>query len=93
MTERLLPLYWRPLASGSRNTKGVQRLLDALGPAAITALLVVSLWPAWRGDGSAAASAAAGLVAVALAHRWRGGLAWPTLAGVVGYGLVRWLGA
>lgn len=92
---RLLPFYWRPSSAPSRVARASRRMLDALGPSAITALLVVSLWPHVN-HGLAtlgAASAIAGLFGVALARWWWGGLTLPTLFGVICYGLVCWVGA
>ena len=85
----------RPSPVPSPAARALRRMLEALGPAAIAALLVVSLWPyVGRGAGTlGAASALAGLAGVALARGWWGGLALPTLFGVVCHGLVRWAGA
>lgn len=82
----------RPHAAG-----WVERALVGVGPAAITALLLVSLWglvqgaeaPAW----SPVLAAVGGLATVALVRRIVGGMAWPTLLGALAYGgVVQWLG-
>lgn len=76
----------------------LQSLLAGVGPAAITALLVVSLWGlAGSGAGASPSVAAlmaitAGLCALLLTRRWVKGIAAPTLAGACVYGLcMQWL--
>jgi len=68
-----------------------RRFLQAIGPAAIAALLVVSVWPTVQGaDTTRIAGTAAGLAAVVAAKRTTGGLARPTLLGAAVYGV--WVG-
>jgi branched-subunit amino acid transport protein len=94
---RVLPLWWRSRrqADAADDTPGrwlrvLALVVHGVGPAAITALLMVSLWPA---GGPAdwplrrALAVVAGLIAVAAVKRWRGGLAAPTLAGALVYAL------
>jgi branched-subunit amino acid transport protein len=102
-TMRVLPLWWRShrqaRATGGAPGRWLQALtllVQGVGPAAITALLVVSLWPtggptAW--PPRRALAVLAGLIAVAAVKRWRGGLAAPTLAGALVYALVLATGA
>lgn len=89
---RLWPMLWHkkngPDALGPR----MHRVLSALGPAAIAALLVASLWPQvavaqplWP-----VLRLLAALAAIVLARRLGGGVAMPTLAGVLVYGLLQW---
>jgi len=82
---RLLPFLWSRSA-GQGNSPVVRRTLAAIGPAAIIALIVVSLWPNTAHMPTLLATLA-GVAAVAAAKRWGGGIAWPTLAGAVAYGL------
>lgn len=66
----------------------LQRLLRAIGPAAITALLVVSLWPIVTQSGTAATVLAVGLalLVMVIVKRFREGIALPTLLGAATYG-------
>lgn len=88
---RLLPIWRARRKAGTAAAHGLlQSFLRGIGPAAITALLVVSLWPMIGGqDGliRTAAIAAALLVIVAV-KRLKGGIAGPTLAGAAVYGLL-----
>lgn len=94
-------LRWLPLWSArhrrhtGRTTAALQKWLEGVGPAAIAALLVVSVW------GQIAADARPGRVAIvvlalgctAAARRvCRGGIAVPTLAGALTYGVLSHLG-
>lgn len=88
---RLLPIWQaRRAVTTTHSSKRVQRLLQGIGPAAIMALLVISLWPMLVTDFQIARglSALVALVVIALLKRWRGGIALPTLAGALGYGVL-----
>jgi len=67
-----------------------------MGPAALTALLLVSLWPFFRGVSHAPRllSAAVALIVIVVVKRRTRGLAAPTLLGAAVYGaLMHWLTA
>ncbi|AYH43907.1 AzlD domain-containing protein [Azoarcus sp. DN11] len=83
---RLVPMWtWVP---GKESTRVEQGVLNAIGPAAITALLVVSLWPG--GDNGlhlpTLSAMVVGLATVMGAKRVIGGVALPTLFGAIAYG-------
>lgn len=92
---RFFPIWKAQRNQQSHQASGrVQRFLRGIGPAAITALLVVSLLPIFTATGPSANKFApvAGLVSIYLTKRWLGGIAGPTLAGAVVYGaLSHWL--
>ncbi len=79
-------------SSPSTGLRGwLQRLIEAIGPAAIVALLLANLWPPgglWPAWGPRATATLAGLAAVAAIKLTRGGLALPTLVGAAAYALV-----
>ena len=89
---RWIPLWRTRRHSGARAPSGkVQSLLAGVGPAAIAALLVVSLWGSvaielrWQ----RALATALALGCIALARRLLGGgIAAPTLIGAAVYGLL-----
>jgi branched-subunit amino acid transport protein len=88
---RVLPIrFWKPGAGRANSRyKPLLGILQAIGPAAITALLVVSLWPA-RGTPVQAHTLLAivlGLAVVAGAKKMIGGIAFPALFGAIAYGL------
>jgi len=92
---RLLPI-WRVrrgarVAGPSRHAHDrVQRFFAGIGPAALTALLLVSLWPFFR-DGSDTprlVSATIALIVVYVSKRLSRGLAGPTLMGAAVYGVL-----
>lgn len=93
---RLVPLWQaRRQTSDDAGLAARQRRLAGIGLAAITALLAISLWtplaqdPRWT---CAAAEAIALLVVFVVKHS-QGGIAVPTLAGALAYGVVsQWLG-
>lgn len=88
---RFLPIWQtRRAAATTHNSKRIQRLLQGIGPAAIMALLVISLWPILATDFQIARgfSALAALALIALLKHWRGGIALPTLAGALSYGVL-----
>lgn len=74
-----------------------EQALAGVGPAAVTALLLVSLWSLVQGAKGPVwppvLAVVGGLLAVALVRRIVGGMAWPTLLGALAYGgLMQWLG-
>ncbi len=89
---RWLPLRYPPQRSRSARGHAVWSMLGALGPAAITALLVVSVWPAAERlkDAPTWIALAAGLGTVWLVRRFVGGIALPTLLAALAYGACRY---
>jgi len=97
---RFLPI-WRirhrthaPHTSGPAHVrKSVQRFFAEIGPAALSALLLVSLWP-FFGDAHGMARMVCALVALAVVyvgkHLTRS-LAAPTLLGAATYGVLMYL--
>ncbi|MBV6271502.1 AzlD domain-containing protein [Alcaligenaceae bacterium CGII-47] len=88
---RFLPIWQtRHAVASTQRSKRMQCLLQGIGPAAIMALLVISLWPMLMGDLRIARgfSALAALTMIALFKHWRGGIALPTLAGALSYGVL-----
>ncbi|MHB0776014.1 AzlD domain-containing protein [Halomonas sp. WWR20] len=69
----------------------LRRMLEAIGPAAITSLLVVSLLPLLSVPNGRHWSILAALAAIWLYKRWRGGIAGPTLMGSLTYGACQYL--
>ena len=88
---RWLPLWQaRRRGHSARASRKVQRWLAGVGPAAIAALFVVSTWGLLVSDvrwGRVAVISVA-LLAICLARLVRGGIAMPTLAGALTYGLL-----
>lgn len=87
----------RQTASRVRAATWFEQGLAGVGPAAVAALLLVSLWGLVTGAGGVAwapvLAVLAGLVAVAGVRRLVDGMAWPTLLGALCYGAVmQWLG-
>jgi branched-subunit amino acid transport protein len=89
---RWLPLRHPPQRSRSARGRAVWSMLSALGPAAITALLVVSVWPSAEqlGDAPTWMALGAGLGTVWLVKRFAGGIALPTLLAALVYGACRY---
>lgn len=88
---RYLPLVLQDRRTGTDVAPGgmAARWLRAVGPAAITALLVASVWP-YLADEDAPTRQVAALLALATVYcvkRWRGGIALPTLAGAAVFAL------
>jgi len=78
----------------SHDHNRMQRFFAGIGPAALTALLIVSLWPFFRDVSHAPRwmSASIALVVIVAAKRLTRGLAVPTLLGAAVYGaLMHWL--
>lgn len=74
----------------------IRQALAGVGPAAVAALLLVSLWGLVQGAAAPAwppvLATLGGLATVALVRRVIGGMAWPTLLGALCYGgLMQWL--
>lgn len=89
---RWLPLWRARCQPGEAlASHRMRRWLSGVGPAAIVALLVVSLWGGLQADprwGRILATVLA-LAVVAIVHRLRrGGVALPTLLGALVYGLM-----
>jgi branched-subunit amino acid transport protein AzlD len=88
---RFLPIWQtRRAVATAHSSKRVQRLLQGIGPAAIMALLIISLWPTLVTDFhlAKAISALVALMLIAVLKRARGGIALPTLGGALGYGIL-----
>ncbi|MCR6631436.1 MAG: AzlD domain-containing protein [Magnetospirillum sp.] len=88
---RLLPILAGDRLKGRAAPARAQRFLRALGPAAIAALLVLSLkdlLPAGAGQGRALLVLAAGSAAVLLTQRLTRNPALATLAGAAAVGLL-----
>lgn len=95
LAARLGPMYWHSKGGAEALSPALRRALAGLGPAAIGALIVASLWPQavvaqpWL----PVARILLALASVAWVRRWVGGTAWPTLAGVLVYGALQYLAA
>ena len=91
---RFLPIWQARRKSGVSASSGpLHRFFQGIGPAAITALLVVSLWPALvtRFHATSALATGLALLSIFVIKRMAGGIAGPTLAGAVIYGaLMHW---
>lgn len=89
---RALPFWWG-LRHSAQRSQFIRRWSSAIGPAAIAALLVASLFPLlWPAAGATRTlPTAVALAAVILLQRLRGGLAAPTLLGTGVYALMLWL--
>lgn len=93
---RYLPIWkTRSNTSQSSSQGRLTRFFQGIGPAAITALVIVSLWPTFapvfRAD--AATATVLALMGIVLTKRMTSGIALPTLVGAVLYGLVMHLGS
>lgn len=91
---RALPFWWG-LRQSAERSHFIRRWSLAIGPAAIAALLVASLFPLlWPAAGpTRALPTAVALGAVILLQRLLGGLAAPTLLGTAVYAVMLWVGA
>ena len=85
---RLWPMRWHQGRGDEAMQPWLRGALQALGPAAIGALLVASLWSQWRWGQPAwpLMRVVLSLLAIVLARRVAGGVALPTLAGILAYG-------
>ncbi len=86
---RFLPIWQHRRKASTRATSGaLHRFLQGIGPAAITALLAVSLWPMLTISMGRGLATVAALIVIVLVKRKIGGIAVPTLTGAVIYGLL-----
>lgn len=69
----------------------LRRILEAIGPAAITALLVISLVPLLTSKNEEDWSLVVALAVTWIYKRWRDGIAGPTLMGALTYGICHYL--
>ena len=85
---RLWPMRWHQGRGDEAMQPWLRGALQALGPAAIGALLVASLWSQWRWGQPAwpLMRVVLSLLGIVLVRRVAGGVALPTLAGVLVYG-------
>lgn len=92
---RLCPLLWHSKGGAEALPPRLRRALAALGPTAIGALIVSSLWPqvAVAQPLIPALRLLASIAAILLVRKVVGGTALPTLAGVFVYGLLQYLAA
>ncbi len=93
---RFLPIWKARRKSDAPATSGrLHRLFQGVGPAAITALLVVSLWPTLVTNfhPTSALATCLALLSILVIKRLCGGIAGPTLVGAIFYGLfMHWFG-
>jgi hypothetical protein len=90
---RVLPMLWQERGMRDAWRQGARRrALDAIGPSAMIALLVVSFWSMLEPSPAAqsAAPIVAGVLGVLLGRKLLHSIAGATLAGVATYGLVLW---
>ncbi|MDH5859123.1 branched-chain amino acid transport [Lampropedia aestuarii] len=94
-------LRWLPLWQARKNQRSapnaarLQKWLTGVGPAAIAALLTVSLWGQLSTDArpGRVAMLVIALACTAITRRMAGGgIALPTLVGAIAYGLLSYLG-
>ena len=85
---RLLPMLWHSKGGADALPPRLRLALSALGPAAISALIVASLWSQWQWGQPAwpLLRVVLSLLAIVLVRRIAGGVALPTLAGILAYG-------
>ena len=90
---RLWPMLWHQKSGANHLRPGLRHALAALGPAAIGALIVASLWPqlAVAQPLLPGLRLLAALAAIALTRKLAGGVAVPTLAGVLVFGALQYL--
>lgn len=89
---RLLPIWQARRKPRAASASGrLRAFLQGIGPAAMTALLVVSLWSMMSSEGQPSGQALAALTAltvIALVKHWSSGIALPTLTGALTYGIL-----
>lgn len=88
---RYLPIWRNRRQAKSANTSAtMQRFLQGIGPAAISALLALSLWSMVTSGPGMKPLVATGLAlfSIFLVKKKYGGIGGPTLAGAVVYGLL-----
>ncbi|MDO5653788.1 MAG: AzlD domain-containing protein [Brachymonas sp.] len=92
---RLWPMLWHSKGGAESLPPRLRQALAGLGPAAIGALIVASLWSqvAVAQPLLPAARILAALAAIALVRKLAGGTALPTLAGVLVFGALQYLAA
>lgn len=91
---RLLPMLWQEKEVKNAGSRGRLRgALNAIGPSAIIALLVVSFWGmvGQQPSSRTVLPIVFGLLGVLLGRRLLGGIAWATLSGVLAYGAILWV--
>ncbi len=85
---RLIPL-WRASSSHTLEKGFFRQLSNAIGPAAVTSLLVAMLWPIISvGEFQRSVMMLQGMLATWAVHRLWGGIALPTLCGATVYGML-----
>jgi branched-subunit amino acid transport protein AzlD len=90
---RLLPMLWQEKGIKEAWRQGARRrALDAIGPSAMIALLVVSFWDMLQPspEVQSLAPIVAGVLGVLLGRKLLHSIAGATLAGVAAYALVLW---
>ena len=92
---RLLPMLWHSKGGADALPPRLRLALSALGPAAISALIVASLWSqvAVPQPWLPALRILLALSSIVLVRRLVGGSALPTLAGVLVFGALQYLAA
>lgn len=89
---RFLPIWQnrRKKVKSSATSGAMQRFLQGIGPAAISALLAISLWSMVKGGQGIAPIVTIGLalLSIFLVKQKFGGIGGPTLAGAVVYGFL-----
>lgn len=95
LATRLWPMYWHSKGGAERLSPTLRRALAGLGPAAIGALIVASLWSqvAVAQPWLPALRIFTALAVIVIVRKWAGGTAWPTLAGVLVFGALQYLAA
>ena len=90
---RLWPMRWQQQQGDRGMPAWLRGALQALGPAAIGSLLIVSLLPSLLSGEifTPLLRIIMGIAAIIMARKWIGGVAVPTLVGVLVYGLIAYL--
>ena len=92
---RLWPMLWLSKGGANALSPRLRRALAALGPSAIGALIVSSLWPqvAVAQPVLPAVRIALAIAAILLTRKLVGGTALPTVAGVLVFGALQYWAA